>query len=52
MHQRVRKLETELKALDTKFKKGEVNGDEYVDERLRIKAAMRGLEDEIHRHGG
>lgn len=52
MHQRVRKLETELKALDKKFKKGEVTGDEYVDERLRLKAAIRGLEDEIHRHGG
>jgi putative ABC transport system ATP-binding protein len=52
MHQRVRKLESELKTLDKKFKKGEVTGDEYVDERLRIKAAIRGLEDEIHRHGG
>ncbi|MFX1509180.1 MAG: ABC transporter ATP-binding protein [Promethearchaeota archaeon] len=52
MQQRTRKLEAELKELDKKFKKGEVTGDEYVDERLRLKAAIQGLEDEIHRHGG
>ncbi|MFX1576539.1 MAG: ABC transporter ATP-binding protein [Promethearchaeota archaeon] len=52
MRQRIRKLEAELTALDKKFKKGEVTGDEYVDERLRLKAAIQGLEDEIHRHGG
>lgn len=52
MRQRIRKLEGELKALDKKFKKDEVTGDKYVDERLRLKAAIQGLEDEIHRHGG
>jgi putative ABC transport system ATP-binding protein len=52
MRQRIRKLEAELKELDKKFQKGDVTGDEYVDERLRLKAAIRGLEDEIHRHGG
>ncbi len=52
MRQRIKKLEKELKNLDKKFKKGEVTGDEYVDERLRLKAAIRGLEDEVHRHGG
>lgn len=52
MRQRTRKLEVELKELDKKFKKDEVTGDKYVDERLRLKAAIQGLEDEIHRHGG
>ncbi len=52
MRQRIKKLTKELKDLDTKFKKGKVTGDEYVDERLRLKAAIRGLEDEVHRHGG
>ncbi len=52
MQQRIRKLEKEMKDIDKKFKLGEISGDEYVDERLRLKAAIRGLEDEIHRHGG
>lgn len=52
MQQRVQKLTKELDSLDHKFRKGKVTGDEYVEERLRLKAAIRGLEDEIHRHGG
>ncbi len=52
MQQRIKKLQAELKELDTKFKKGTVTGDEYVDERLRLKAAIQGLKDEVHRHGG
>ena len=52
LQQRIRKLNTELTTLDDQFKKGEVDGDAYVEERLRLKAAIRGLEDEIHRHGG
>ncbi|MFW9831490.1 MAG: ABC transporter ATP-binding protein [Candidatus Thorarchaeota archaeon] len=52
MRQRIRKLEDELKRLDEKFKSGQITGDEYVDERQRVKAAIRGLEDEVHRHGG
>ena len=52
MRQRIKKLKSELTDLDKKFKKGDVTGDEYVEERLRLKAAIRGLEDEVHRHGG
>jgi len=52
MRQRIKKLSSELKDLDKKFKKGDVSGDEYVEERLRLKAAILGLEDEVHRHGG
>jgi putative ABC transport system ATP-binding protein len=52
MRQRIKKLQAELTDLDKKFKKGDVTGDEYVEERLRLKAAIRGLEDEVHRHGG
>ncbi len=52
MRQRIKKLNTELANLDEKFRKGDVDGDEYVEERLRLKAAIRGLEDEVHRHGG
>ncbi len=52
MRQRIKKLSVELADLDEKFRKGDVDGDEYVEERLRLKAAIRGLEDEVHRHGG
>jgi len=52
MRQRIKKLSVELADLDKKFRKGAVTGDEYVEERLRLKAAIRGLEDEVHRHGG
>lgn len=52
MRQRIKKLTAELADVDKKFKKGEITGDEYVEERLRLKAAIRGLEDEVHRHGG
>jgi putative ABC transport system ATP-binding protein len=52
LQQRIRKLNSELSNLDARFKKGEVEGDEYVEERLRLKAAIQGLEDEVHRHGG
>jgi putative ABC transport system ATP-binding protein len=52
MRQRIKKLKGELSDLDKKFKAGDVTGDEYVEERLRLKAAIQGLEDEVHRHGG
>lgn len=52
MRQRIRKLNAELEELDEKFRDSVVSGDEYVEERLRLKAAIRGLEDEVHRHGG
>ena len=52
MRQRVKKLEKELAALDEKFRRGKMTGEDYTEERLRLKAAIRGLEDEIHRHGG
>ena len=52
MRQRIKKLNAELAELDKKFRKSAVSGDEYVEERLRLKAAIRGLEDEVHRHGG
>jgi putative ABC transport system ATP-binding protein len=52
LRQRVKKLEKELAGLDEQFRRGKMTGDEYTEERLRLKAAIRGLEDEIHRHGG
>ncbi len=52
LQQRIRKLKKELSALDDRFRKRRIEGDDYVDERLRLKAAIRGLEDEVHRHGG
>ncbi|MFX1561774.1 MAG: ABC transporter ATP-binding protein [Promethearchaeota archaeon] len=51
LRRRITKLQSELGVVDEKFRKGEISGDEYVDERLRLKSAIKGLEDEIHRHG-
>ncbi|MFX1475034.1 MAG: ABC transporter ATP-binding protein [Promethearchaeota archaeon] len=48
---RITKLKKALDTLDRKIRRGQISGDEYVEERLRLKAAIRGLEDEIHRHG-
>ena len=49
---RIAKLKKELVDLDTQIQKGNIKGDEYVKERLRLTASIEGLEDEIHRHGG
>ncbi len=51
LRQRIRKLEKEMERLDEQFRNQAIDGDKYVDERMRLKAAIRGLEDEIHRHG-
>jgi putative ABC transport system ATP-binding protein len=51
LRRRVTKLQGELAKADEKFREGKLTGDEYVDERQRLKAAIKGLEDEIHRHG-
>ena len=48
---RVKRLKGELAALDKKIQQGRIDGDHYVEERLRLKSAIRGLEDEMHRHG-
>lgn len=52
LRERITKLNRELATLDKKIQKGQINGDEYVKERLRLTASIKGLEDEIHRHGG
>ncbi len=52
LRERITKLNRELATLDKRIQKGQINGDEYVKERLRLTASIKGLEDEIHRHGG
>ena len=52
LRDRITKLNRELDSLDKRIQKGQINGDEYVKERLRVTASIKGLEDEIHRHGG
>lgn len=52
LRERITKLNRELDTLDKRIQKGQIHGDEYVKERLRLTASIKGLEDEIHRHGG
>lgn len=52
LKERILKLRRELAELDKRIQQGEINGEEYVNERLRLTASIKGLEDETHRHGG
>ncbi len=52
LQERITKLNQELADLDKRIQQGRINGEEYVKERLRLTASIKGLEDEIHRHGG
>jgi putative ABC transport system ATP-binding protein len=51
LQERIKKLKRELTDLDKRIQQGQINGDDYVKERLRLTASIKGLEDEIHRHG-
>ncbi|MFX0169564.1 MAG: ABC transporter ATP-binding protein [Candidatus Hodarchaeota archaeon] len=52
LKERILKLSRELGELDKKIQQGQISGEEYVNERIRLTASIKGLEDEIHRHGG
>ncbi len=48
---RLTDIETQLQQLDKDFKAGKISGDEYAEQRLRLKQTKSGLEDELHRMG-
>jgi len=48
---RLTDIETQLQQLDKDFKSGKISGDEYAEQRLRLKQTKSGLEDELHRMG-
>jgi len=48
---RVAEIETQLQKLDEDFRSGKIDGDEYTEQRQRLKRTKAGLEDELHRMG-
>jgi len=48
---RLADIDTQLKKLDKDFKAGKISGDEYMEQRQRLKQTREGLRDELHRMG-
>jgi ABC-type sulfate/molybdate transport systems ATPase subunit len=48
---RVADLEAQMEQLDKDFRSGKLDGDQYAEQRLRLKQARTGLLDELHRMG-
>jgi small-conductance mechanosensitive channel len=51
LRERVDKLDAQLLELENKFKKGEIDADNFAEQRLALKQTRKGLEDELHRLG-
>ena len=51
LRHRMSELEKQMKQLDDDFKTGKVSGDEYADQRLRLRQVKAGLQDELQRQG-
>jgi len=48
---RLADIDAQLEKLDRDFKKGKLGGDEYAEQRQRLKQTKAGLQDELHRMG-
>lgn len=48
---RLADINTEIEKLDEAFKAGKISGDEYVEQRQRLRQTKNGLQDELHRLG-
>ena len=48
---RLADIEAQLEKLDKDFKEGKLGGDEYAEQRQRLKQTKEGLQDELHRMG-
>ncbi len=48
---RLADIDTQMEKLDNEFKAGKISGDEYVEQRQRLKQTRDGLRDELHRMG-
>jgi putative ABC transport system ATP-binding protein len=51
LRHRMSELEKQMKQLDDDFKTGKVSGDEYADQRVRLRQVKAGLQDELQRQG-
>jgi len=48
---RLADIDNQIEKLDKDFKAGKIGGDEYVEQRQRLKQTRDGLQDELHRMG-
>jgi ABC-type sulfate/molybdate transport systems ATPase subunit len=48
---RLADIDTQLEILDQDFRDGKISGDEYAEQRQRLKQTKAGLLDELHRMG-
>jgi len=48
---RLADINNQIEKLDKDFKAGKIGGDEYVEQRQRLKQTRDGLQDELHRMG-
>ncbi len=51
LRKRLAEVERQLEQLDEEFRKGQVSGDEYTDQRIRLRQVRAGLVDELQRQG-
>ena len=51
LRRRVVELEDQMRRLDEDFKAGRIGGDEYAEQRLRLKQIRGGVQDEMQRQG-
>jgi len=51
LRSRLLDIEAQLEKLDKDFKEGKLGGDEYAEQRQRLKQTKAGLQDELHRMG-
>ncbi len=48
---RLQDVDAQLSGLDEEFRQGRISGDEYVEQRQRLKQLRLGIQDELQRHG-
>jgi len=51
LRKRKEEIEQQIRQLDEEFRAGRISGDDYSDQRLRLKQVRAGLEDELQRQG-
>ncbi len=51
LRKRMAELEQQLLQLDEDFKKGQISGDDYADQRVRLRQVKAGIKDELQRQG-
>ena len=49
LRSRMTNIDAQLEKLDEEFRAGKIGGDEYAEQRQRLKQTKAGLQDELHR---